>query len=152
MAALAEKKNATYRKLIRTITPAHLLPGMGALLAQLRAHGIRTALASVSHNAAEIVKRLGIEKDLDFIVDPRDVVKGKPDPEVFFRAAEALGIPNDCCAGIEDARPGIQAIKEAGMFAVGIGADLPGADWILADTARLHHEELVSRFNDRRPA
>jgi beta-phosphoglucomutase len=152
MAALAEKKNGTYRELIRAITPAHLLPGMAELLAQLRAHGIRTALASVSHNAAEILKRLGIEKDLDFIVDPRVVIKGKPDPEIFFRAAEALGVPNECCAGIEDARAGIQAIREAGMFAVGIGTDLPGADWILADTARLGWEELVFRFNDRRRA
>ena len=146
---MQRKRTRPTGELIATITPAHLLPGMADLLARLRKEGVRTALASVSHNAAEIVKRLGIERDLDFIVDPRDVVKGKPDPEVFFRAAESLGIPNECCAGVEDARAGILAIKSAGMFAVGIGADLPGADWILADTAGLRYDELVSRFTDR---
>jgi beta-phosphoglucomutase len=149
MTALADKKNAAYRELISAITPADLLPGAGRLLEELREKGIRTALASVSHNAAEVARRLGIEDALDHVVDPRDVVKGKPDPEIFFRAAEALGVPLEDCAGVEDARAGIAAIKAAGMFAVGIGTDLPGADWVVPQTGDLRVEELARRFRER---
>jgi beta-phosphoglucomutase len=70
-------------------------------------------------------------------------------PEIFFRAAESLGIPFGNCVGVEDARAGIAAVKAAGMFAVGIGTDLPGADWILSDTADLVYEELARRFGNR---
>jgi len=35
------------------------------------------------------------------------------------------------------------------MFAVGIGADLPGADWVLSQTGDLRFEELARRFRER---
>jgi beta-phosphoglucomutase len=144
---LAERKNGYYRELISTVTTADLLPGMPALLAALRDRGIRTGLASVSHNAAEIIRRLGIEDAIDCAVNPADVVKGKPDPEVFLRAADALGMPSRDCAGVEDAQVGITAIKAAGMFAVGIGSALTGADWLLPDTRGLTLEGLLEHFD-----
>jgi beta-phosphoglucomutase len=149
---LAERKNSYYRELIRTLTPADLLPGIAALLAQLRESGIKTALASASRNAPEIIRSLGIGASFDLVVDPSKLVKGKPDPEIFFRAAEGLGVPHESCAGVEDAAAGIQAIKAAGMFAVGIGRDLPGADWMIPDALRLTLEELRERFGQRSPA
>jgi beta-phosphoglucomutase len=145
-AILAERKNAYYRELISTVTSTDLLPGMPALLAELRKVGIRTGLASVSHNAAEIIRRLGIEETIDCAVNPAEVVKGKPDPEVFLRAAESLGIPFEDCAGVEDAQVGIAAIKAAGMFAVGIGAALTGADWLLPHTSSLTLDGLLEHF------
>jgi hypothetical protein len=35
------------------------------------------------------------------------------------------------------------------MFAVGIGTDLPGADWVLAETGGLRFDELARRFKER---
>lgn len=144
--ALAERKNAYFREMIATITPRDLFPGIGNLLARARAEGIKTAIASVSHNVWEVVRRLEIQPFIDHIVDPALLVKGKPDPEVFFRAAEALGVPFENCVGIEDAHAGIQAIKAARMFAVGVGADFPGADWVVSHTEELTIEELLKRF------
>ena len=132
---LADRKNAYFRELIDAITPADLLPGIGDLLADLRARGVRTALASMSHNVYDVVRQLGIEDAVDAIVDPATLVKGKPDPEIFLAAAEQLGVRFEDCVGIEDARAGIQAIKAARMVAVGVGADLPGCDWLVSDTA-----------------
>jgi alpha,alpha-trehalose phosphorylase len=149
---LAARKNGYYQELIGTLTPGDLLPGIAALLAALREHGIRIALASASRNAPEIVRRLGIDNSIDHRVDAEGIVKGKPDPEVFFKAAEGLGVPFENCAGVEDARVGIQAIKAAGMFAVGIGRDLTDADWLLPDTSRLSCEDLQSRFDAARRA
>ncbi len=145
-ARLAERKNGYYKELIGAVTPSDLLPGMTQLLSDLRAAGIKLAVASVSHNVREVVRSLGIEGMVDHVVDPAAVVKGKPDPEIFFRAAEKLGVPFECCAGVEDSQAGIQAIAEARMFAVGIGAGLRGAHWLLKDTAALTFEGLAEKF------
>ncbi len=143
---LAERKNGYYRELIGGIGPGDLLPGIGALLGELRESGIKIAVASASHNVWEVVRRLQIEPLLDHIVDPAGVVKGKPDPEIFYRAAEALGVPFDHCAGVEDAAAGIAAIRAAGMFAVGIGSSLKEADFRLSDTGALTAEALWREF------
>ncbi len=110
---LADRKNAYFRELIGSITPADLLPGIGDLLADLRARGVRTAIASMSHNVYDVVRHLGIEGSVDAIVDPATLVKGKPDPEIFLVAAERLGVRFEDCVGIEDARAGILAIRAA---------------------------------------
>ena len=143
---LAERKNAYFRELIAGITPADLLPGIGGLLADLRARGVKTAIASMSHNVWDVVRGLGIEPLIDVIVDPATLVKGKPDPEIFLAAAEKLGVRFEDCVGIEDARAGVEAIKAARMVAVGVGRDLPGADWIVADTRSLTVDGLEARF------
>jgi len=143
---MAALKNKYFGELIATIQPADLLPGIAELLVSLRSAGIRTAIASVSHNVWEIVRRLGIADQIDVIVDPAELVRGKPDPEVFFRAAEALKVQFSDCAGIEDAQVGVEAIKAAGMFTVGIGNGLVGADWRLDGTAGLTFPALRERF------
>jgi beta-phosphoglucomutase len=143
---LAERKNTYFRELIDAITPADLLPGIADLLVDLRAHGMKTAIASMSHNVWDVVGRLGIEPLIDLIVDPAALVKGKPDPEIFLAAAEQLGVRFENCVGIEDARAGVEAIKAARMVAVGIGRDLPGADWLVAGTGSLTVDALEARF------
>jgi alpha,alpha-trehalose phosphorylase len=148
---LAERKNVYFRELIESITPADLLPGIGDLLAGLRARGTRTAIASMSHNVWDVVARLGIGSLIDLIVDPATLVKGKPDPEIFLAAAEQLGVRFEDCVGIEDARAGVQAIKAARMVAVGVGHDLPGADWLVADTRSLTVDALEALFQVPQP-
>lgn len=143
---LADRKNAYFRELIQAITPADLLPGIGDLLVALRARGVKTAIASMSHNVWDVVRRLGIEPLIDVIVDPATLVKGKPDPEIFLAAAERLRVRFEDCVGIEDARAGVEAIKAARMVAVGVGHDLPGADWLVDDTRSLTVDALAARF------
>ncbi len=143
---LADRKNGYYKELIGTLTPSDLLPGMSDLLARLSAAGIKIAVASVSHNVWEVIRRLGIQELMDHVVDPAAVIKGKPDPEIFMDAAEKLGVPFECCAGVEDSQAGIQAIVDARMFAVGIGAGLRGAHWLLRETSELTFDALREQF------
>jgi alpha,alpha-trehalose phosphorylase len=143
---LAARKNDYFREMIKAIKPGDLLPGIGGLLRELKADGKKVAIASVSRNVWEIVDRLGIKPLVDVIVDPASLVKGKPDPEVFLRAAEMIGVPAVDCAGIEDAQVGIHSIKAAGMFAVGIGAALTEADWTLTGTNQLTYAALQESF------
>ncbi len=139
---LADRKNAYFRELIAGISPGDLLPGMGELLAELRSRGVRTAVASMSHNAPEVLDRLGVRPLIDAVVDPGSVKVGKPDPEIFLAAAEQLDVRPEDCAAIEDAQAGVAAIRAAGMAAVGVGARLEGADWRVSDTRRITADAL----------
>jgi beta-phosphoglucomutase len=142
--ALAIRKNEYYQQLIQQVTPDDLLPGMAALLKELKENGIKIALASASKNAFTVVDLLQIREYFDAIVDAAKVEKGKPDPEIFMTAADRLNIPYAHCMGIEDSEAGVAAIKAANMFAVGVGSEktLKEANWIVQDTSALTLESL----------
>lgn len=57
----------------------------------------------------------------DYMVDPTSVKQGIPAPDIFLKAASKLGLEPSECIGIEDAQSGVQAIKQAGMFSIGVG-------------------------------
>jgi len=119
--ALADAKNRDYVELIATMTPDDLLPGALRALEAVRAAGLKIGLASVSRNAFTVLDRLGIRDRFDDVVDAATVARGKPDPEIFLTAAAHLGVAPADCLGVEDAVAGVASIKDAGMFAVGVG-------------------------------
>jgi len=120
--ALADAKNRHYVELIATMTAADLLPGALRALEDVRAAGLKIGLASVSRNAFTVLDRLGIRDRFDDVVDAATVARGKPDPEIFLTAAAHLGVDPADCLGVEDAAAGVASIKDAGMFAVGVGS------------------------------
>lgn len=145
---LAERKNKLYVELIETITPADLLPGVAEFVADIRAAGLATGIASASKNAVAVLTRLGVMDRFDVIVDVTKLTNNKPDPEIFLTAAAQLGADPAACIGVEDAASGVDAIKAAGMFAVAIGnaAHFPHADIVLPSTAQLSFRELKQAF------
>lgn len=145
---LAAKKNLHYVELLQQISPEDLLPGIEDFLKQLRLAGLKIGMASASRNAFMVVDKLGIVHYFDYIVDAATVKNSKPDPEVFLRAAEALGISPDLCVGIEDSVAGVEAINCAGMFSVGIGnCDiLSGANLVISSTDELEFDQIVECF------
>ena len=140
---LADMKNVWYKELIGTMTRDDLLPGALNTLEAVRAAGLKIGLASVSQNAPAILDRLGIADMFDTVVDARLLKRGKPDPEIFLKAAAQLGADPADCLGVEDAVAGVASIKGAGMAALGIGkssvlteadAVIPSLDdFVLAD-------------------
>ena len=120
--ALADAKNRHYQELIATMTPRDLLPGALAALEAVRAAGLRIGLASVSKNAFTVLDRLGIRDRFDDVVDAATIRNSKPHPEIFLTAAAHLDVAPADCLGVEDAAAGVAAIKDAGMFAVGVGS------------------------------
>lgn len=90
-AALADEKNEFYKELIHQITPADILPGMAEFLAELRAAGIRTAVASVSRNAPFILAQLGVTDSFDYVCGAAAVERAKPFPDIFLVAAQHVG-------------------------------------------------------------
>ncbi|WP_062212935.1 beta-phosphoglucomutase [Demequina oxidasica] len=136
---LADQKNDRYVKSLESISTADLLPGALQLLTDLREAGVPVALASASRNALTILERLGIVGLFDAIVDGNQILRTKPDPEVFLLAAELLGVDAAKCVVFEDADAGVAAATAAGMRVVGIG--LPGtllaADAVVPDLAHV---------------
>jgi beta-phosphoglucomutase len=142
--ALADRKNEAYRALLTQLSPRDILPGVMALLGQLRARGIRTAIASSSRNAGTILERIGLKRTFDAVVDGNDITHSKPHPEVFLTAARLLGVPPACCLVIEDAAAGVAAAHTGGMRCLAVGAaaghqqaDLSAPDLCGIDTDRL---------------
>ncbi|WP_053217582.1 beta-phosphoglucomutase [Virgibacillus senegalensis] len=148
---LAAKKNEHYQELIQKISPKDLLPGVESFMKEVKRAGIKTGLASASKNAQTVIERLQVTDLLDTVVDAAKVEKGKPDPEVFLTAADQLDVPPSHCVGIEDAGSGVQAIKSAGMYAVGVGSKefLSQADWVIADTSQLTWDDLIQRIREQ---
>ena len=119
--AFAAEKNETYRAMLASLTPADTLEGVLPTLAELRRRGYRLALASVSKNAPLILERTGLDRYLDAVADGNCITRSKPDPEVFLRAAEKLGMACESCAAMDDALAGIEAGRAAGMLTIGFG-------------------------------
>ena len=120
---LAKKKNEHYLELINNIKKEDLLPGIKNLLEDLKNENILIALGSASKNGPQILKQLEIEDYFDFIANPENVKNSKPHPDIFIEACRGLGINTKEAIGIEDAISGIEALKSAGIFSIGIGVE-----------------------------
>jgi len=145
---LAKKKNTHYVDLIKQITPDDILPGIKTLLEDIKRAGIKIGLASASKNARAVLKGLNLLEEFDYMADANLIAHGKPDPEIFLDVAENLKVKPENCIGIEDAKAGVQAIKRANMFAIGIGSTdlLREADIIYASTSKLSFKKLTKEF------
>jgi beta-phosphoglucomutase len=142
---LAEQKNIEYLKLVESISPADLFPGVLPLFSSLKAAGVKTALASASKNAALVLQKLCIPDLFDYVADSNLIKNGKPDPEIFLTCAQALGVKPERCIGVEDAPAGVTAIKAAGMYALGIGEPqaLTQADLVIPAVSALNQPLLT---------
>lgn len=142
----AKQKNEWYIKYISGMTEEDILPGVNEFMEKLCLAGVKTALGSASKNAGKILELLKIRQHFDCVVDGTMVKRAKPDPEVFLKAAEMLGVRPEYCLVFEDAEAGVEAAKRAGMKCAGIGstAVLAGADWVIEGFGDNRLEEIFS--------
>lgn len=146
--ARCTEKNSLYLEYIQKLREDELLPGVREFLSDARNKGYKIALGSASKNSQLILQRLKITDLFDVIIDGTKVSKAKPDPEVFIKGAEALGLASDECIVFEDAVAGIEAAHNAGMLGVGIGShnELPEADMHIVGFIGLTAEDIISRL------
>lgn len=144
---MLEEKNAVYRKRLERYSPSNLFPGVKELFSQCREAGLKIALASASRNAGEVIARLGLADEFDFVADAASIAAQKPAPDIFLACAEAMRLEPAQCVGVEDAQAGIDAIRAAGMFAIGVGAPgtLSGAGFTVPNIAALSIDAALSR-------
>ena len=134
--ALAQQKNDHYVQLLEHLTTEDVLPGVVPLLQQAQARHIPCAVASASKNAPLILEKLGVRAYFATIVNPDSLSKGKPDG----------GLPQNAI-GFEDAQSGIDGLKAAGIYAVGLSASQPliGADMQVSEMTELSVDALLNR-------
>jgi beta-phosphoglucomutase family hydrolase len=136
---LSLRKEALYREVVveRGIVA---LPGVENWLRTLRDAGIPCVIASSTHreNITTMLGVLGLESFFAAMVTAEDVKRGKPDPEVFLRAAEKIGVPPDRGVVFEDALVGVAAAHAAGMRVAAVTTTNPReglvnakADWVV---------------------
>ncbi|HUW94054.1 MAG TPA: beta-phosphoglucomutase [Bacteroidales bacterium] len=141
---LATRKNNWYVEYISRMTPDEILPGSIDLLTMLRSEGILTAIGSASRNAGMILDRTGLRNMFDAIADGNKIHSAKPDPEVFLKGAEELGLAPENCVVFEDAQAGIEAALAGGMKCIGVGSpvNLSCADMIVPDLRNITINEI----------
>jgi beta-phosphoglucomutase len=143
---MMDRKNRYYNEMIKSMTPKDLVAGGKDLLNEIRAAGIKVAIASGSKNCRLVLEHLDIMSYLDGIADGYSVVNSKPAPDLFVYAAGLVQVPTPACLGVEDADAGIEAIKTAGMQALGIGPKerFHRADKVLPTLASLHLADILN--------
>lgn len=117
---LGNRKEDLYR--VEAEKGVALLPGVQALLTAATHAGIRQAIGSSAprRNIDLILQLTQTHGHFAAIVAMEDTQRGKPDPEVFARGGQLLGIAPERCIVLEDAPVGVQAAKAAGMHAIGV--------------------------------
>ena len=120
-AALCERKNNYYRESLKELKKTDVSNDVRETLKSLREKGYKLAIGSSSRNTRFILDQVELTDNFDAISDGNNITKSKPDPEVFLKAAEMLGLPVKECLVIEDAYSGIDAAHNGGFQSVGIG-------------------------------
>lgn len=123
------------------------MPGVEKLIKKLRKMKIPLALASSSYpDVIEIIlKKTGLEKYFDVVVDSQTAGSSKPDPLIFLLTAKKLGVSPQKCLVIEDSTNGIAAAKSAGMYCIAFAG--PGSE--LQDQTRA--DKIISDFREVLP-
>ena len=142
---MMDRKNRYYNDLIKQMSPKDVVLGGKDLLEEIRQAGIKSVIASASKNARLVLDRLDITGYFDGIADGYCVVNSKPAPDIFVFAAGLVNVPTPDCLGIEDAAAGVEAIKTAGMRAIGVGPQerFHNADKVLATFENKHLQDLL---------
>ena len=117
---LGGRKETIYRELF--LPERRAIGGAIEFLAAAQKLGIKMAVATAAPvaNMEFILDGLDLRKYFDAITTAADVSNGKPDPEVFLKSAEKVGVEPRNCLVFEDAINGFEAANRAGMKSIGI--------------------------------
>ena len=124
-AALNVEKEEIYRELYRP--HRKVIAGFYDLIASAKSAGMALAVATSApiDNIVFTLDDLDLRRHFDAVVGAADVKRGKPEPDVFLKAAEACGVAPENCIVFEDAPLGVEAARRAGMKAIALTTTLP---------------------------
>ena len=124
-ARFGEEKEAIYRE----IYTDHIVPTAGLVdfLNSLKKNEVKMAVATAAPrvNMDFVFEMTGLREYFDVLIDASEVMKGKPDPEIYLKAADKLNCPPESCIVFEDSMPGIEAAQNAGMKVIALATSHP---------------------------
>ena len=126
--SIATRKESLYRQIYRP--HLRLMDGAQEFLARSKELGIPLALATNAgwENINFVLDELDLRSYFDVVLGEEDILKGKPDPQIFLLAAQRLGVPPETCIVFEDSRSGIIAVERAGMRCIAITTAMKAAE------------------------
>jgi len=151
IAQYGEEKEAMFRELYKNdVKP---VDGLIDFLNEMKTHHVPMAIATSAprSNVDFTLDHTHTEKYFDAILDEAFVTRGKPDPEIYLKTAQALGFDPKDCLVIEDSLSGIQAGQSAGCKVIGVTtthtpAELAHTDMIIPHFRNLHWADVVKLF------
>ena len=156
---LTELKDFLYRVMSRDLIKP--MPGLEAFLDAADKNGVQLGIGTGAgpRNIDYVLGILSMTKTFHAIVDPSQVRHGKPEPDIFLRAAALLEVPPSACIVFEDALPGIEAARRAGMQCVAVTTtNLPDAFshfdnvlQVIDDFTNLRPDDLLKKLHEKQP-
>ncbi|MNK19699.1 Beta-phosphoglucomutase [compost metagenome] len=149
---MEQEKEGLFRKIYEPyIEP---ITGVVEFMTDLKQHGVKLGVATSAPyaNLDLILSKIDIREKLGSIMASEDVKKHKPDPEVYLKSAENLGLTPDQCLVFEDSFSGITAALNAGMRVVGVLSshtkeELPPCNLYIDDYTDLSYKKIIELFN-----
>jgi beta-phosphoglucomutase family hydrolase len=141
-------KEALYREVMGPVLKEHLVPGLVAFLERHNSVPMGVATNAEPANADFVLDTAGVRQYFRAVVDGDDVSRPKPDPEIYLRAAELLGLPPANCIVFEDSLTGVEAARAACSRVVALKTthdQLPSVDLSIRDFLDAELEPWLSR-------
>jgi HAD superfamily hydrolase (TIGR01509 family) len=135
-----------------------LRPGVGRLIKEARAAGVRLAIATTTspENVAALL-RASLAPDAERwfeVIGAGDIVPAKkPAPDIYHWVLERLGLPAGACLAFEDSENGVKASRGAGLPTLVTendytrGQDFAGALAVLPDLAHTTLADVQAIFD-----
>ncbi|GAA4092270.1 beta-phosphoglucomutase family hydrolase [Mucilaginibacter panaciglaebae] len=149
--AIAREKEQLYQEYYTPYVKP--VSGLENLLIELKDAGVKLAMASSAsmHDIDFVLNHVPVRQYFDVIIDGDRVSKGKPNPQIFLKAAADLHMRPEDCIVFEDSMAGIKAGNAAGMKVVGVTtahtADgLQPSSLVVKDYTELSLQKLQALF------
>jgi len=156
---LTELKDFLYRVMSRDLIKP--MPGLRQFLDSAEKRGVQLGIGTGAgpRNIDYVLGILGMHDTFQAIVNPFHVQHVKPQPDIFLRGATLLEVPPSACIVFEDALPGVDAARRAGMQCVAVTttnrADafncFDNVLQVIDDFANLCPEDLLRKLNEKHP-
>ncbi|TDB64680.1 HAD family phosphatase [Arundinibacter roseus] len=148
---LEDEKESLFRKIYEPF--AEPIQGFFPFVEELKTQDVKMAVATSAPlaNLEMIAAKLGLDRFMDSFMASEDVTNHKPDPEVYLKSAERLGMHSYQCVVFEDSFSGVTAALNAGMRVVGVLSshsrdELPPCNLYIQDYAEISYRDLEDLF------
>ncbi len=126
-----------------------LVPGVVSFLSELKKHNVKVAMATSSRIASTDIAldRFALRSFFQSIVTADDVQFAKPNPEIYLKAAERLGVKPGDCVVFEDSYLGVESAKKANMKVILVMTshsrkDIPSVDMAIKDFTHINVSDV----------
>jgi HAD superfamily hydrolase (TIGR01509 family) len=146
---LGNRKNEAFNEVLKR-EGAEVYSSTKKLLFELKDAGVKLGVASSSKNCKAVLEAVNLlylfEARVDGVVSAELGLKGKPEPDIFTKACENLGVKPENSVVVEDAVSGVQAGAKGGFgLTLGIAREenaeelkKNGADYVVTDLEEVH--------------